>query len=656
MSDKTESNVEVKDKEEEKTDHEENKGGNGGDGGTGGGGEGDGETGGDTKKGGKDSSQEAYMSYDDIREALTVIGAKNPEKLSAKDLRSYLPYTNGKVTPKDLDMFIKIRSDNRRYEMLTIPDLPQDKILTRAEMQSVGPIELDKRLEVVKGEIKDQARAPIDFSEMKARDWMKVIVNCNMTYGRIFKKLGGDGVSDLAEEPMFFPPNESLFGTPDFKVSQVALSYHQRSELAENFDDKSVMANFNVAASFSTPWVAGSAEYSHEKQNRTVEKNSTVKSVFKVEVPVGVFTLPRPSELEESKIKINDQFKSFVNKYLEDNPKCKRVDVQRAMSERYGDIVPRSVKIGVACYTTKTTTTKEKQNLESVSDSFKASVTASFGCFSGSVSGGKAAKRKVEANLKKTLTHFQPLLEVFQIQAIRLEARGKNGSLYHASILQKGEDLVCGAYRLVIEDDGDLVLKCGPYSNVVWNAGTAKTKASKLKLGVDGNLVLSDPDGNLCWSTDTAGKGIEKFSVLGGGNFVGYKGDDIVWQTDTADKSMYPGATLRPGNKLVNSSGITEVCMEMNGDLVIKYGEGPNKKVVYSSGTKNKAVTGLVFQKDRNLCIYDYNGECVWNAGVADRKADIYLVTGAKNLEGYVYETDDGEKRHFIGSAINWGM
>uniref|UniRef100_A0A7M5XFV1 Bulb-type lectin domain-containing protein n=1 Tax=Clytia hemisphaerica TaxID=252671 RepID=A0A7M5XFV1_9CNID len=118
----------------------------------------------------------------------------------------------------------------------------------------------------------------------------------------------------------------------------------------------------------------------------------------------------------------------------------------------------------------------------------------------------------------------------------RLEARGKNGSLYHASILQKGEDLVCGAYRLVIEDDGDLVLKCGPYSNVVWNAGTAKTKASKLKLGVDGNLVLSDPDGNLCWSTDTAGKGIEKFSVLGGGNFVGYKGDDIVWQTDTADK------------------------------------------------------------------------------------------------------------------------
>lgn len=275
--------------------------------------------------------------------------------------------------------------------MLAIPDLPEVKTLSTPELQKIESLKLDKELEIFKGDISNKAQAPIDFSTMTAAEWVKVILNCNMTYGRVFRKLGGD--NDRAEQPMFFPPNERLFGTPDFEVSQVALSFNQKSEKLENFNDKSVMTSLTVGASFSTPWVSGSAEYSHETKNRTVEKDATVKSVFKVEVPIGIFTLPRPSELENSKIKINDDFRSYVYKYLKDHPNCTRLEVQRAMTERYGDVVPRSVKIGVACYTTQTTKIKEKQNLEAVSDSFKASVTGSYGCFSGSAhaSGGKSS-------------------------------------------------------------------------------------------------------------------------------------------------------------------------------------------------------------------------------------------------------------------------
>eukprot|EP00111_Clytia_hemisphaerica_P002027 TCONS_00005733-protein len=171
------------------------------------------------------------------------------------------------------------------------------------------------------------------------------------------------------------------------------------------------MANLTVGSSFSTPWVAGSAEYSHETKNRSVNKDSTIKSVFKVEVPIGIFTLPHPSELENSKIKLNDDFRSFINKYLEEHPDCTKQKVQRAITQRFGDIVPRSVKIGVACYTTQTTKLEESQSLEAVSDSFAASVTGSYGLFSagGQTSGGKSTSDEKGSKSQKNTYAFSAI-------------------------------------------------------------------------------------------------------------------------------------------------------------------------------------------------------------------------------------------------------
>eukprot|EP00111_Clytia_hemisphaerica_P006788 TCONS_00019613-protein len=307
-------------------------------------------------------------SYTEIVDIFKKIGINDPEKLSDTDIVSFAKkYAGGELSGNDIKMFCEVRKKNKTYEKLPVPDLEENAPLTKEHFQDLPNLDVDSRLSLIQGEIDEVGRQPIDFSTMTAADWMKVIVDCNMIYARIFKNLGS-GLSDLPTEPMFFPPNKSLFGTQDFKVSQHSLLYHQKSELAEHFDEKAIMTNIKAGGSFSTPYVSGSAEYSHATQNRTAEKDSKVTSVFKVESPVGEFTLPSPSELAESQMKINDNFRNFVEDYIEQHEGCSKEEVVKEMTRRFGDVVPRKVTIGVACYTTQTTSIKEKQSLESVSD------------------------------------------------------------------------------------------------------------------------------------------------------------------------------------------------------------------------------------------------------------------------------------------------
>ncbi|MGY4103000.1 LysM peptidoglycan-binding domain-containing protein [Nocardia sp. R16R-3T] len=57
--------------------------------------------------------------------------------------------------------------------------------------------------------------------------------------------------------------------------------------------------------------------------------------------------------------------------------------------------------------------------------------------------------------------------------------------------------------------------------------------AYTLTLQADGNLVLSEPGGNVLWSTLTHDQGVERAILQEDGNFVLYKGDGAAWATDT---------------------------------------------------------------------------------------------------------------------------
>ncbi|MEU5429427.1 LysM peptidoglycan-binding domain-containing protein [Streptomyces olivoreticuli] len=57
--------------------------------------------------------------------------------------------------------------------------------------------------------------------------------------------------------------------------------------------------------------------------------------------------------------------------------------------------------------------------------------------------------------------------------------------------------------------------------------------AYTLTLQDDGNLVLSEPDGNVVWATQTHEQGVQRAVLQEDGNFVLYSGDDAAWATDT---------------------------------------------------------------------------------------------------------------------------
>ena len=57
--------------------------------------------------------------------------------------------------------------------------------------------------------------------------------------------------------------------------------------------------------------------------------------------------------------------------------------------------------------------------------------------------------------------------------------------------------------------------------------------AYTLTLQPDGNLVLSEPDGNVVWSTLTHDQGVERAVLQDDGNFVLYKGEGAAWATET---------------------------------------------------------------------------------------------------------------------------
>ncbi|MEV5838392.1 LysM peptidoglycan-binding domain-containing protein [Nocardia sp. NPDC052112] len=60
-----------------------------------------------------------------------------------------------------------------------------------------------------------------------------------------------------------------------------------------------------------------------------------------------------------------------------------------------------------------------------------------------------------------------------------------------------------------------------------------KGGAYTLELQPDGNLVLSEPDGKVVWSTLTHDQGVERAILQDDGNFVLYKGEGAAWSTET---------------------------------------------------------------------------------------------------------------------------
>lgn len=74
--------------------------------------------------------------------------------------------------------------------------------------------------------------------------------------------------------------------------------------------------------------------------------------------------------------------------------------------------------------------------------------------------------------------------------------------------------------------------------------------AYKLTLQQDGNLVLSEPGDTAVWASGTHGKGVDKAVLQSDGNFVLYAGDRGEWSTETDGKSA-DRLTVQPDRNVV---------------------------------------------------------------------------------------------------------
>ncbi|KAK4342255.1 hypothetical protein RND71_038071 [Anisodus tanguticus] len=125
---------------------------------------------------------------------------------------------------------------------------------------------------------------------------------------------------------------------------------------------------------------------------------------------------------------------------------------------------------------------------------------------------------------------------------------------------------------------------------LVWSANRnhpVKTNAT-LQLGQDGNLVLTDSDNTIVWSTNTTGKSVSGLNLTEMGNLVLFdKRKRAIWQSfDHPTDSLLPGQTLVSGRKLTATNSSTNQSFSftvLNGSLVTSIDIDPPQYYSYNT-------------------------------------------------------------------------
>lgn len=88
-----------------------------------------------------------------------------------------------------------------------------------------------------------------------------------------------------------------------------------------------------------------------------------------------------------------------------------------------------------------------------------------------------------------------------------------------------------GAYRLVLQEDGNLVLYAG--GDAVWATGTNGRNAVRAEVQDDGNFVLYTDGGEAVWASDTKGAKKVLLVLQNDRNLVLYSKEGPVWRSGT---------------------------------------------------------------------------------------------------------------------------
>ncbi|MEV4128390.1 LysM peptidoglycan-binding domain-containing protein [Nocardia sp. NPDC049707] len=124
--------------------------------------------------------------------------------------------------------------------------------------------------------------------------------------------------------------------------------------------------------------------------------------------------------------------------------------------------------------------------------------------------------------------------------------------------LRLGQSLVGGAYTLTLQADGNLVLS-EPDGNVVWSTLTHDQGVERAILQEDGNFVLYKSEG-AAWASETNGREADRLTVQADRNVVLYGTDgSALWASETHTDSPLPAPEPEPVAEEVAAPAAEEV-------------------------------------------------------------------------------------------------
>ncbi len=216
---------------------------------------------------------------------------------------------------------------------------------------------------------------------------------------------------------------------------------------------------------------------------------------------------------------------------------------------------------------------------------------------------------------------------------------GANLSIGQCFFQPSGADQVC------LTQHGDLV-ELGADGSTMFDAlvsgGTAAT------LTPAGNLVVTNASGQILWSSQTAGLGVTKLTILSSGVVALLDNSNQAWWTTNGAsqgllasaarhlaipqkaKSLTLGQKLNAGSCLFASSGAAMVCVTGSGNVLVTDASG---RVIWNAHTSGKGVS-LVLKNNGQLLISNGAGKVLWSAGAANKATRSLVVsnTGAIHL------------------------
>ena len=177
--------------------------------------------------------------------------------------------------------------------------------------------------------------------------------------------------------------------------------------------------------------------------------------------------------------------------------------------------------------------------------------------------------------------------------------------LSSGGVLEPGDALSSpdGRQTLLVLDDGDVAL-LGPDATTRWSTGTDQPGAS-LTLREDGDLVVTDADGDRVWRSRTAGNPGSSLVLQDDGDLVLYDAaGTAVWSTETVigPSSLVSGVPVAVGGELSSPDGHLHLRLVPDG-LVLEYDD----TVVWTADAPGAA--GLAVQDDGNV-VADRCGRC----------------------------------------------